>query len=79
MEVEGTIPIRDLATQYGIELPSDAGFETLAGFLLSHLGYIPKSGEQVLEAGAKVYDPRNGPASNRSRSNRADRRGTRSG
>ncbi|HET7440768.1 MAG TPA: transporter associated domain-containing protein, partial [Terriglobales bacterium] len=47
VEVEGTIPIRDLATMYEIELPSEAGFETLAGFLLSQLGYIPKPGDQV--------------------------------
>ena len=45
--VEGTIPIRDLATMYGLELPAEAGFETLAGFLLSELGYIPKAGDQI--------------------------------
>lgn len=49
IEVEGTIPIRDLETQYGIDLPLEAGFETLAGFLLSRLGAIPKGGEQVAE------------------------------
>jgi CBS domain containing-hemolysin-like protein len=48
IEVEGTIPIRDLATQYGIELPSEAGYETLAGFLLFQLGYIPKAQDEVL-------------------------------
>ncbi len=45
--VEGTIPIRDLAAWYGIELPSDHGFETLAGFLLYKLGYVPKATESV--------------------------------
>jgi putative hemolysin len=30
-----------------IELPGDAGFETLAGFLLFRLGYIPAPGESV--------------------------------
>jgi putative hemolysin len=44
IEFEGSITIRDLATQYGIELPSDTGFETLAGFLLFRLGYIPTAG-----------------------------------
>ena len=44
LTVEGSITIRDLATQYNIELPAEAGFETLAGFLLFHLGYIPKPG-----------------------------------
>ena len=47
VDVEGTIPIRDLVTQYQIELPGDAGFETLAGFLLFKLGYIPKSGDDI--------------------------------
>lgn len=53
VEVEGTIPIRDLETQYGIELPLEAGFETLAGFLLSRLGEIPRGGEQLAEAGRR--------------------------
>jgi putative hemolysin len=47
IEVDGTITIRDLDTQYGLELPGDAGFETLAGFLLFQLGYIPKPGDSV--------------------------------
>ena len=47
VEIEGTATILDLATQYGIELPSNAGFETLAGFLLFRLGYIPKPGDVV--------------------------------
>lgn len=53
IEVEGTIPIRDLETQYGIELPFGAGFETLAGFLLSRFGFIPKGGEQLAEGGRR--------------------------
>ena len=44
IEVDGSTNIRDLASQYGIELPGDAGFETLAGFLLFRLGYIPDAG-----------------------------------
>jgi CBS domain containing-hemolysin-like protein len=47
LEVDGTITIRDLDTQYGLELPGDAGFETLAGFLLFQLGYIPKPADAV--------------------------------
>ena len=52
IEVDGGTNIRDLASQYGIELPGDAGFETLAGFLLFRLGYIPAPGESV------TYDSR---------------------
>jgi magnesium and cobalt exporter, CNNM family len=47
IEVDGSTNIRDLSSQYGIELPGDAGFETLAGFLLFRLGYIPAPGESV--------------------------------
>ena len=47
IELDGATPIRDLQTQYGIDIPSDAGFETLAGFLLFNLGTIPRAGEAV--------------------------------
>ncbi len=47
LELEGNVSIRDLASQYGIELPANAGFETLAGFLLHRLGYIPQGGESI--------------------------------
>ena len=47
VELDGTTRIRDLETEFGIELPSDAGFETLAGFLLFRLGEIPRAGESV--------------------------------
>ncbi len=53
IEVEGTIPIRDLEMQFGIEVPFEDSFETLAGFLLSRFGFIPKGGEQVAEAGRR--------------------------
>ena len=53
IEVEGTISIRDLDTQYGLELPGDAGFETLAGFLLFQLGKIPNEGEAVEYGGRR--------------------------
>ena len=51
VEVDGNVPIRDLDSHYGIELPYDAGFETLAGFLLSRIGRIPARGETVEHEG----------------------------
>ncbi len=51
--VEGTIPIRDLAAMYGLELPSEAGFETLAGFLLYKLGRVPKQDEAITFEGRR--------------------------
>lgn len=47
VELDGATRIRDLETEYGIEIPAEAGFETLAGFLLYRLGSIPHAGERV--------------------------------
>jgi CBS domain containing-hemolysin-like protein len=47
VELDGATRIRDLETEFGIELPSDAGFETLAGFLMYRMGEIPRAGEMV--------------------------------
>lgn len=47
VDLEGATTIRDLASIYGIELPVNAGFETLAGYLLFRLGHIPAVGEVV--------------------------------
>ena len=53
LELDGVTKIRDLELLHGIEIPGNAGFETLAGFLLMRLGYIPKPGESVEEGGRK--------------------------
>jgi CBS domain containing-hemolysin-like protein len=53
LELEGATSIRDLQTQYGIELPADAGFETLAGFLLFQIGEIPKVGDVIETPGRR--------------------------
>jgi putative hemolysin len=45
MTLDAATTIRDLETQYGITLPSDKGFETLAGFLLYQFQRIPQTGE----------------------------------
>jgi putative hemolysin len=39
--LEGSVNIRDLETEHGLVLPRDAGFETLAGFILARLQHIP--------------------------------------
>jgi CBS domain containing-hemolysin-like protein len=52
-EVEGTTPIRDLDVLYGIELPTEADFETLAGFLMDRLGRIPAVGDVVEHEGIR--------------------------
>jgi CBS domain containing-hemolysin-like protein len=47
VELDGTTNILDLEDLYGIEVPSNAGFETLAGFLLFRFGEIPPEGASV--------------------------------
>jgi len=45
LALEGAVGIRDLESQYGLTLPRDGGFETLAGFVLARLQKIPNVGE----------------------------------
>jgi len=47
IEIPGATTIRDFEFNFDLELPSNAGFETLAGYLLYRLGHIPKVGESV--------------------------------
>jgi CBS domain containing-hemolysin-like protein len=47
VELDGATRIRDLESDFGLEISTDAGFETLAGFLLYQLGEIPRVGEAV--------------------------------
>ena len=43
MVLDGSQNIRDLEMEYGLKLPRDAGFETLAGFILARLQRIPNA------------------------------------
>ena len=43
--LEGSVNIRDLEAEYGVVLPHDAGFETLAGFIMARLQKIPSPRE----------------------------------
>jgi CBS domain containing-hemolysin-like protein len=43
--LEGSVGIRELESEYALQLPRDAGFETLAGFVLARLQRIPQRGE----------------------------------
>jgi len=47
IELDGATRILDLESEFGLSIPSDAGFETLAGFLLFRLGKIPATGENT--------------------------------
>src|SRR2546426_4163827 len=43
--LEGAVNIRDLEAEHSIALPRDAGFGTLAGFIMARLQRIPNLGE----------------------------------
>ena len=47
LSLDGSTTLRDLSTQLRWTFPREAGVETLAGFLLLHLGHIPQVGESL--------------------------------
>ena len=51
--LDGTVGLRDLESQYDLLLPRDAGFETLAGFMLSRLQKIPAMGDSCYYGGRR--------------------------
>jgi CBS domain containing-hemolysin-like protein len=42
---DGAINMRDLESKYGIHIPEDPDYETVGGFVLSELGFLPRGGE----------------------------------
>ena len=53
MSLDGSVTLRDLSTQLHWSFPREAGVETLAGFMLAHLGHIPSVGESMEDAGRR--------------------------
>jgi len=45
MIFDASLPVRDLASQYGIDLPEDSAYTTVGGFVLSQLQFVPRGGE----------------------------------
>ena len=45
MVFDAAINVRDLKSQYNIILPDDPDYETVGGFVLTRLGFIPRGGE----------------------------------
>ena len=46
-QVDGSMRIEEANEEIGLNLPIDDDYETVAGFILHLLGYIPKQGKQV--------------------------------
>jgi putative hemolysin len=51
--LDGSASLRDLVTQLRWNFPRTHGVETLAGFLLAQLGYIPSEGDSVEYGGRR--------------------------
>ena len=45
IELDARTYIDDVNDRFGINLPEEEDYDTIGGFVFSHLGYIPKSGE----------------------------------
>lgn len=45
MIFDAAITVRDLAAKHGIDLTGDPSYETVAGFILNRLGFVPRGGE----------------------------------
>ncbi|MCA1614912.1 MAG: hemolysin family protein [Acidobacteria bacterium] len=50
--LEGKLAVRDANRRFGLDLPEDAGYTTVAGFLLAEAGRILTEGEEVKRGGA---------------------------
>jgi CBS domain containing-hemolysin-like protein len=42
---DAALKVRDLEAQYAISVPDDSAYETIGGFVLSRLGFLPRGGE----------------------------------
>ena len=52
--MDGGLNLRDLETEMQWDLPRKGGIETLAGFVLTRLGHIPKVGESITHEGRRL-------------------------
>jgi putative hemolysin len=54
LQVEGSVPIHELATDHELVLPESEDYVTLAGLVLTRLGHIPRAGESVEVEGRRL-------------------------
>jgi CBS domain containing-hemolysin-like protein len=53
-EVEARAHIDELNDELSLNLPENEDYETIGGFVLSRLGYIPKAGESLEHQGLRI-------------------------
>jgi CBS domain containing-hemolysin-like protein len=44
----------ELSERIGVEVPDDANYETVGGFVMAHLGRVPAIGDEVAVAGGRL-------------------------
>lgn len=47
----GSMPVDEMAAQFGLALPPKRSYATVAGFVLAHLHHLPKTGESIETSG----------------------------
>jgi CBS domain containing-hemolysin-like protein len=52
-EARSTVRLEDLNRATGLDLPEEADYETVGGFVFHHLGRIPVAGERFESRGAR--------------------------
>ena len=52
VDTDASLHVSEVNEELGLEIPEEADYETLAGFVLSELGRFPASGERLEAAGA---------------------------
>ena len=54
VDIDARMHIDDLNEEFDIALPEEEDYDTVGGFVFSHLGYIPKTGETFEYDGLKI-------------------------
>ena len=53
-EALGRVHIDEINERLGLELPDDADFDTIGGFVFSELGHIPAAGEDLVWQNVRI-------------------------
>jgi putative hemolysin len=54
VDIDARMHIDDLNEEFDIALPEEEDYDTVGGFVFSHLGYIPKTGETFEHKGLEI-------------------------
>ena len=51
LDVDGSVPVRELNAEWGLDLPESSDYVTVAGLVLRALGVVPRGGERLQVSG----------------------------